>query len=203
VEEHKAATKLQAAWRRKTATSYVAKVSEAAEVDRASKEKLDRAILIMQKCVRGFLARRPEVTELARLHKVCTTFQRAWRKKTGRPIPEPPQKRRPLAEILSLLEQEEDDDDAEAPAPEPAPEPPEELADADAAPAEAPAEDAPPPMEATASSEKDEETAVPSTARAEVTTPKFKAYAPPAGDDGDDAASDDDDVFFPHFGAFD
>jgi hypothetical protein len=261
-ESRGASVHLQSTWRRFQARKRLR--FELAKSERAQERKAieQSAAVRLQAVMRGNLARRPEVIELARLHKVCTAFQRAWRTKNGIPIPSPPKKTMsfllsratqddaafaicacgetlsPTAQFCSscgaprrLPPLQQGDSTGEENAEENAEEDIQggrssrrsrsssmrrsssvssaavdssELAGPEE-PDEDEAEHAP-AAEATATSDIDEETARPSSAFTEITTPKFKAYVPDreSGDDADDGSEHEEgDVFFAHFSHFD
>lgn len=227
VEEEKAATKLQAVFRSKEARAFAQQLKqERLEIQALTELQLD-AVLMLQCRVRGFLARRPEAIELARLHRIVTKCKHLWLVRTGRRAPKPPKVKAPSPDTSddedNRIEEVEDSAPAETPAdtcceidveapapaehsplhPSPSPERPCPVVVVDAA-------------EPTAASGRDAHTAHGDSLRREShEAPRFKAFdgirargdhriawleEGGAGDGDYDTEEDDDDVFFAHFG---
>ena len=224
-EEQTAAVKLQSAFRRREAKRMVHVIKEAVQKE---KERLQHELFMVirvQTRVRGFLARRPEVTELARLHKCCTAFQRKWRIKKGLPVPPPARKREfvfedivDYATIQKVVEEEkkaEEEEEAAIAELQLSADPHSPTRRNSLAPAgeeEAPADEEAGPAAEDPTSQLDEETSlattaitfkafVPSYVPLSIAPPPSHRQAPTLRND-DDSDVDDDDAFFAHFGAY-
>lgn len=112
VEQHRAATKLQAQWRRLKAKATTQRLREDAKALAVLEEREMLAVMHVQRIVRGYLARRPEALELARLHKLITRCKRQWLIRTGKLKPK---QLKPLVPVKSPTpDTSEDEEDSVA-----------------------------------------------------------------------------------------
>ena len=125
-EEDRAVKKLQAQWRRLEANRHVIQMRQDKAERSAEEMRRIQAAIVLQRNARGYLARRPEALELARLHKLVNRLKRNWLIKTGRLFRVPPKPPRPLSPETSDDDDESEDaqgepePSTEAPATEPA-----------------------------------------------------------------------------------